>query len=69
MTKYMVKEVNAETGEELEREMNAAELAQLEKDLIARDAERAEAEAKANARAAVLAKLGLTAEEAATLLA
>lgn len=69
MTKYMVKEVNAETGEEIEREMNAAELAQLEKDLIARDAERAEAEAKANARAAVLAKLGLTAEEAASLLA
>lgn len=69
MTKYMVKEVNAATGEEIEREMNAAELAQLEKDLIARDAERAEAEAKANARAAVLAKLGLTAEEAATLLA
>jgi hypothetical protein len=68
MAKYMVKEVNAETGEEIEREMNAAELAQLEKDLIVRDAERAEEKAKANARAAVLAKLGLTAEEMAALL-
>jgi hypothetical protein len=69
MTKPMVKIVNAETGEEIEREMNAEELAQLELDKATEAASRAEAEAKANARAAVLAKLGLTAEEAATLLA
>jgi hypothetical protein len=69
MTKYMVKEVNAETGKEIEREMNAAELAQLEKDRIVRDAQRAEEEAKAQAKQAILDKLGITADEAAALLA
>ena len=68
MTKPMVKIVNAETGEEIEREMNAKELAQLELDKAAEAALRAEAESKANVRAAVLAKLGLTAEEMAALL-
>jgi hypothetical protein len=69
MTKPMVKIVNAETGEEVEREMNATELAQLQKDQVSANAERAEVESNANARAAVLAKLGLTDEEAAALLA
>jgi hypothetical protein len=69
MTKYMVKEVNAETGEEIEREMNAEELAQLEKDRIVRDAERAAIEAAAIAKAALLEKLGITADEAKLLLA
>jgi hypothetical protein len=68
MTKPMVKIVNAETGEEIEREMNAKELAQLELDKATELAIRAEATAKADARAAVLAKLGLTAEEMAALL-
>jgi hypothetical protein len=64
----MVKIVNAETGEEIEREMNAEELAQLELDKVAEAELRAEATAKADARAAVLAKLGLTADEAKLLL-
>lgn len=69
MAKPTVKIVNAETGEEIERPMNAEELAQLEADKVAAAAERAEFEAKISAREAVLAKLGLTAEEAASLLA
>ncbi len=68
MTNPMVKIVNAQTGEEIEREMNAKELAQLEKDKAASAAEAAEVQAKAEARTAVLSKLGLTAEEAAALL-
>jgi len=68
MSKPMVKIVNAETGEEIEREMNAEELAQLELDKVAEAELRAEATAKADARAAVLAKLGLTADEAKLLL-
>lgn len=69
MTKYMVKEVNAQTGEEVEREMNAEELAQLEKDKAVRDAQRAAEEAAATAKAALLEKLGITADEAKLLLA
>jgi hypothetical protein len=63
-----IKIVNVETGEEIEREMNAEELAQWE-------ADRAEAEAAAAAkeeaevkRQALLEKLGITADEAKLLL-
>jgi hypothetical protein len=48
MTKPMVKIVNAETGEEIEREMNAEELAQLEIDKA-----NSELEKKAYSEAAV----------------
>lgn len=59
---------NAKTGEIIEREMNAEELAQWEADKIA-DAERAEAAVEAAAaKAALLAKLGITEEEAKLLL-
>ena len=68
MKKLMVKEVNAETGEEIEREMNAEELAQYSIDVAATQAAKAEAAAKAQAKQAILDKLGLTAEEAAALL-
>lgn len=68
MTKPMVKIVNAETGEEIEREMNAEELAQLKI-----DKDRAESEANAqiaqqSAKQAIFDRLGITAEEAALLL-
>lgn len=69
MSKPMVKMVNAETGEEIEREATAAEIAQMEADKADSDKEKAQAAAKKAAREAVLAKLGLTAEEAAFLLA
>lgn len=67
-SKPMIKIVNAETGEELEREMNADELAQYEIDQAAELAKQAEAEAKAQAKADLLAKLGITEDEARLLL-
>jgi hypothetical protein len=59
---------NTETGEIVEREMNEAELAQSEIDQADAEAAQAEVQAKATARAAILDRLGLTAEEAALLL-
>lgn len=53
---------------EVKREFTDAEYAQYELDKAENDRLAAEAEAKANARTAVLAKLGLTASEAALLL-
>jgi hypothetical protein len=63
-----IKYVNVETGEEIEREMNAEELAQFETDKAAAQAEKAAQAATAAARQAILDRLGLTAEEAALLL-
>ena len=64
--------IDVETGEFIDRPLNAEEIAQQEIDqanVAAADAIReAEAEAKATARAAILDRLGLTAEEAAILL-
>jgi hypothetical protein len=68
MTNPMIKEVNAETGEELEREMNAEELAQLALDVSAAQTEKETAETVAAAKAALLNRLGITADEAALLL-
>ena len=68
MTKPMVTIHDVATGETVEREMNAAELKQYEIDQLAAQA-RAEAEAtKASEKAALLTKLGITADEAALLL-
>lgn len=59
---------NVETGEVIEREMNAEELAQWELDKAqAEAAVQAKAEAAA-AKAALLEKLGITEEEAKLLL-
>ena len=63
-----VKIVNCETGEEIIRDANAEEIAQMELDAANAQAKKAEAEAKATARAALLSKLGITAEEAQLLL-
>lgn len=60
---------NVETGEIIERAMTAAEIAQDKKDQIEFAALKAEREAKAAAKAALLERLGITAEEAALLLA
>jgi hypothetical protein len=68
MTTPQIKIVDAETGEETVRDMNAEELAQLAKDVAEREAiEAAEAKAAAD-KAALLAKLGITADEAKLLL-
>jgi hypothetical protein len=59
---------NAETGEVIEREMTTQELAQREADQLVTAARlQAEAEA-ATAKAALLDRLGITAEEAKLLL-
>jgi hypothetical protein len=66
MTKPQVKIVNTETGEEIVRDANAEELAQMEKDAASWAAElvaKAEAEAKKAAAEAKLAALGLTADD------
>ena len=63
-----IKIVNAETGEEIERALNSEELAQQAKDQAEAKAQQ-DAEAKAaNDKAALLAKLGITADEAKLLL-
>ena len=63
-----VKIVNVETGEEIIRDANAQELAQIEADKIIATAA-AEAKAKSEAdKAALLARLGLTEDELKTIL-
>ena len=60
---------NVATGEIKEREMNADELAQLEADKVESEQQKAEAEAKATQKAALLDRLGITEDEAKLLLA
>lgn len=62
-------EHNVETGEAIERNATTAELAAVKEGNLKAEAERAEAEAKATAKAALLERLGITADEAALLLA
>ena len=66
-------EVNCETGEVIERPLTADEIAANEAAAAQSEADRVAAEAeaatKAQAKADLLAKLGITAEEAALLLA
>jgi hypothetical protein len=63
-----IKVHNVETGEEIQRDMNAEELAQWQANQEA-EAARAEAEAtKAADKAALLAKLGISESEAKLLL-
>ena len=64
----IIKEHNVETGEVIEREMNAEELAQWEADKVQAQAETEALAAKESARQAILDRLGLTADEAALLL-
>jgi hypothetical protein len=65
-------EVNCATGEVIERPLTADEIAAGEAAAIQAEADRvaaeAEAASKAEAKVALLAKLGITAEEAALLL-
>ena len=68
MAKPMIRIHNTETDEIIDREMTAAEFAQYEADQAAQAIVQAEAEAKATARAALLERLGITAEEAQLLL-
>jgi hypothetical protein len=64
--------INCETGEQIEVELTAEEIAQREADAKEYEADKkakeAEAAAKAQAKAELLDRLGLTAEEAALLV-
>jgi hypothetical protein len=60
--------VNCETGEEMMREANAEELAQMQADKTARDAYEAGKKQQAEEKAALLARLGLTEDELKTIL-
>ena len=64
----MIRIHNTETDEVLDREMTLAEFKEHQAATTAYEAEQAEVESKATARAAILDRLGLTAEEAAILL-
>jgi hypothetical protein len=68
MTNPIIKIVNAETGKEIEREMNAQELAQYKLDVANYQAKVDAIAANEKAKQNVLNKLGLTADEVAALL-
>ena len=67
-TKPMIKIHNAETNEVIDREMNDAEFAQYQLDQETYETQKAEIKAKAIAKAAILDRLGLTADELKTIL-
>jgi hypothetical protein len=59
---------NVETDEVIDREMNDAEFAQYQADQAAQAIAKAEAIVKENAKAAILDRIGLTADELKTIL-
>ena len=63
-----VTEINAETNEVIERKPTEAELEQSAKDALEKQAIEADKATRAANKAALLLKLGITAEEAALLL-
>jgi hypothetical protein len=67
-TRPTVRIHNVETDEVIDREMNDAEFANYQADQAAQAIVKAEAEAKATAKAAILDRLGLTADELKTIL-
>jgi hypothetical protein len=68
MSRPMIRIHNTETDEVIDREMTVAEFKIYEADQKARATAKAEAEAKATAKAAILDRLGLTADELKTIL-
>jgi hypothetical protein len=67
-TRPTVRIHNTETDEVIDREMNNAEFAQYEAEQAANAIAKAEAEVKENAKAAILDRIGLTADELKTIL-
>ena len=67
-TRPMVRIHNIETDEIIDREMNDAEFAQYEADQAAQATQAAAETAKAAEKAALLTRLGITADEAKLLL-
>ena len=68
MSKPMIRIHNSQTDEIIDREMTAAEFKIYEAEQKAQEIRKAEEEAKAAQRQAILDRLGLTSEEAALLL-
>jgi hypothetical protein len=68
MSKPQVKIVDVTTGEEIIRDATDEEIAKFEQEVANAAAQKAEAEAKAAQRQAILDRLGLTSEEAKILL-
>jgi hypothetical protein len=68
MTNPIIKDVNVETGEEVEREMTASELSQWQLDGEKFAEQETDRVSKETAKSALLEKLGITAEEATLLL-
>jgi hypothetical protein len=68
MTNPTIKIHNLETGEIIEREMNVQELAQFEAEQVENQIEKEVIATKVAEKAALLEKLGITAEEAKLLL-
>ena len=67
-SKPQVKIVNCETGEEIVRDATTEEIAQMELDAAKAAAEKTEAQAKEAAKATILDRIGLTADELKTIL-
>ena len=68
MTRPIIRIHDVSTNEVIDREMTNAEFAQWESEQAAQAALRVEAEIKATEKAALLAKLGITDDEAKLLL-
>ena len=68
MTQPMIRIHNSQTGEITDREMNAEELAELAADKAAADLVKATEDKAATDKAALLNRLGITADEAKLLL-
>jgi len=68
MKRPMIRIHNTEINEIIDREMNDAEFVQYKKDVEQYEAQKAEAKTKALAKSALLAKLGITEDEAKLLL-
>jgi len=68
MSKPIIRIHNTETNEVIDREMTAAEFKQYEANQAENAIAKAEAKAKETAKAALLTKLGITADEAKLLL-
>ena len=64
----MIRIHNAETNEVIDREMNDEEFTQHKADKAEASLKKAEEEAKATAKAAILDRLGLTGDELKTIL-
>jgi len=68
MTNLTIKIHNTQTDEVIDREMTAAELKEYEALCAKAEVEKAELEAKVQAKADLLTRLGITADEAKLLL-